>query len=199
MSGKIKLTGKYAELANKMLKDVTAILERADIHYILEAGTLLGIIRENRLLPWDNDLDITIISGHCKSLLRIRWKFWLRGYRTRIRRYKKDIGPFKKGMERIIKIQTTKFFFRKDISLMDIFVKYPIEHEYQWTVSVKRPVLKGSPKKFYDERTQIDYNGKKYFVPLDYKGYLKFRYGNWEVPVKTWNFRTGDNCVIKEY
>lgn len=199
MSGKIKLQGKYAILANKMLEDVTFILEQGKIHYVLEAGTLLGIVRENRLLPWDNDLDITIPSDYCKPLLKIRWKFWLKGYRTRIRRFNRDLGPFKKGMPRILKIQTTKFLFIKDTNLMDIFIKYPVGNEYQWTVAVKKPVLKGSPKKFYDKRTQITYKRKKYFVPLDYKGYLKYHYGNWEVPVKKWNFRTDDNCVIKEY
>jgi len=195
---KIKLQGKYAILANKMLEEVTAILEQENIHYVLEAGTLLGIVRENRLLPWDHDLDVTIPSDQYSSLLKIRWRFWKKGYRTRIRKFTRDIGPFKKGMPRILKIQTTKCLFIKDASLMDIFIKYPVKDEYQWTVSVKKPVLKATPKHFYDERTQILYKGKKYYVPLDYKEYLTYHYGNWRVPVKKWNFRTDDNCVKKE-
>jgi len=198
MPKKIKLQGKYARLANKMLHEVTEILEQENIHYVLEAGTLLGIVRENRLLPWDHDLDVTIPSDYCHHLLKIRWKFWRKGYRTRIRKFARDIGPFKKGMPRILKIQTTKFLFIKDTSLMDIFIKYPVKDEYQWIVSVKKPVLKGTPKHFYDKRTQITYREKKYFVPLDYKGYLTYHYGNWKVPVKEWNFRTDDNCVKKE-
>ena len=35
-------------------------METASIPYWLEGGTLLGIIRENRLLPWDNDMDISM-------------------------------------------------------------------------------------------------------------------------------------------
>lgn len=42
--------------------------EREKIQYWLCHGTLLGIVRENRLLPWDNDIDIAVfhddISKH---------------------------------------------------------------------------------------------------------------------------------------
>lgn len=45
-----------------MLKDVTNLLEENGIEYWLEGGTLFDVIRENRLLPWDNDMDISILK-----------------------------------------------------------------------------------------------------------------------------------------
>ncbi|MCK5076069.1 MAG: LicD family protein [Calditrichia bacterium] len=195
MAGSLKLEGHIAEIAKKMLKDVTIILEESKIDYVLEAGTLLGIVRENRLLPWDNDLDVTITRKFEKKLLKIRWKIWLAGYRTRIRKYKRDVGPFKKGTVRIIKVQIRKFLFFKRYSLLDIFVKENIAGEYNWTVSEKKPVLKSVPLKFYDEITKFKFDNKEYLVPKDYKGYLEYCYGDWKTPVKKWNFRTGDNCV----
>lgn len=198
MAGSIKLVGKYAELAVKMLKKVTAIMEEQKINYVLEAGTLLGIVRENRLLPWDNDLDITITGDQAEKLLKNRWRFWFAGYRTRVRKFKRDTGPFKKGMPRILKIQTKKFFMFKDYSLMDIFIKYDIDDTYQWTVSDKHPVLKSAPKKFYDKRTLYTFADKDFYVPEDYIGYLEYHYGDWKTPVKEWKFRTDDNCVKKE-
>lgn len=197
MAGKIKLSGKYAKIANKMLFEVTSILENNKIPYVLEAGTLLGIIRENRLLPWDNDLDITITRKHASKLLNRRYEFWKKGYRTRIRKFKEDRGPLKKGKPRILKIQTTKLIFLKDISLMDIFIKKLIDDEYVWTVSDKNPVLKSCPRKFYDEKIQYQYRNKKYWIPKDYKDYLTYHYGNWHKPVKKWNFRTDDKCKKK--
>ena len=195
MAGKIKLTGKYAKIAEKMLFDVAEILEEAGIPYVLEAGTLLGIVREDRLLPWDNDLDITITSHYAKKLLSIRWKFWFKGYRTRLRKYKRDTGPFKRGTPRILKIQTTKFLFFKEVSLMDIFIKELIDDKYFWTASDKKPVLKAAPREFYEKTTQYPFRGKQYSVPEDYEGYLAYHYGDWKTPVKEWNFRTDDNCV----
>ncbi len=195
MAGKIKLTGKYAVLANKMLKDVTEILYKIGVPYVLEAGTLLGIVRENRLLPWDNDVDITITAQHADKLLKNLWRFYLKGYRPRVRRFDKDIGPFKKGMIRIIKVQKLKYFIFRDVKMLDIFVKFPFGDEYQWTVSVKKPVLKGVPKRFYDEIGELEYKGRKYSVPEDYEGYLEYHYGDWRTPIKEWNFRTDDKCV----
>lgn len=195
MAGKVKLVGKYAKKANKMLRDVSKLLYNFEIPYVLEAGTLLGIVRENRLLPWDNDVDITITSNNLAELLAVKWKFRFYGYALKIYRYKSDVGPFKKGMVRIIKVKKLNFFMFKGIKLLDIFVKYPIGDEYQWTVSVKRPVLKGVPKRFYDERAELLYNGRKYSVPKDYVGYLECHYGDWKTPVKTWDFRMDDKSV----
>ncbi|PIE81085.1 MAG: lipopolysaccharide cholinephosphotransferase, partial [Candidatus Delongbacteria bacterium] len=67
MAGKHRLVGKVLEVAKKMLVDSTNILEENNIKYILEAGTLLGIVRENRLLPWDNDIDITVTEEYEKQ------------------------------------------------------------------------------------------------------------------------------------
>lgn len=44
------------------------ILKENNIHFWLCHGTLLGAIRENRLLPWDHDIDIGIWSDqHSKN------------------------------------------------------------------------------------------------------------------------------------
>lgn len=195
MPGDIKLSGKYALLAKKMLKDVTQVLEDNDISYILDYGTLLGIVREDRLLPWDSDMDISITDEFVDPFLKIRWKLWLKGYRTRVRRYKKDVGVFKKGSIRIIKIQTRKFLFFRGIRLMDLFVKRKINGECCYTVSKNPYILKSVPQKFHDNLTTIPFEGKDYYVPEQYKEYLTFVYGDWKIPVKKWSFKTSDNCV----
>ncbi|ACV22469.1 LPS biosynthesis protein [Slackia heliotrinireducens] len=44
----------------KLLLEIDEICRRHDITYFLEAGTLLGAVRHNGFIPWDNDLDITM-------------------------------------------------------------------------------------------------------------------------------------------
>lgn len=195
MGGKVSLTGKMIPVAEKMLRDTAEILESAEIPYVLEAGTLLGIVREDRLLPWDTDMDITITSDFTSQLLSVRKKFWLKGYRTRVRYYKRDTGPFKKGMPRMLKIQTRRFLFFKGITLMDIFIKDLIKDEYFWTVGTKKPVLKAAPRRFYENFTLYKFRGKWYSVPEDYIGYLEYHYGDWKTPKKTWDYLLDDNCV----
>ena len=45
---------------DKVFQEVAQILNDNKINYWLCHGTLLGVIRENRLLPWDLDIDIAI-------------------------------------------------------------------------------------------------------------------------------------------
>lgn len=195
MAGTIKLTGKYEKMGEKALRDVVDILDLAGIPYVLEGGTLLGVIRENRLLPWDNDLDLTITRNNAKSLLKIRWKFWLKGYRTRIRTHRQSSDYFKKGSARILKIQTRKFFFFKDVSLIDIFIKDLKDGRYYWTVSDKKPVLKSVARHFYENISYYDFKGKSYRVPEDCDLYLENRYGDWRTPKTTWDFLTDDLSI----
>ena len=178
-----------------MLQDVAEFLEKHCIKYILDYGTLLGIVREQRLLPWDSDMDLSITSDFSDTFLKNRWKLWVMGYRTRVRRYKKDVGPFKKGSIRIIKIQTRKFLFFRGIRLMDIFVKTKVDDEYLYTVSENPYFLKSIPKEYHENFTNIHFNNKKYSVPKKFKEYLTFVYSDWQTPVKKWNFKTSDNCV----
>lgn len=59
------------------LERVRAVLSRtmsaADnigISLYLDCGTLLGYIREGRILPWDDDIDLAVASEDCIELLR---------------------------------------------------------------------------------------------------------------------------------
>ena len=200
MAGIRTLEGRNGVIAGRMLSKVSRVLEKEKIPYILEAGTLLGIVRENRLLPWDNDVDITITRQFESQLLKSLWKMRLLGLKVQAKYYDRDLKYFKKGELRIIKIKHKNplKFFKTDV-ILDIFIKRKIEQEYFWTVGIKAPVLKSVPEEFYDFHTQIDFKGKKYSVPKDYEGYLENHYGkDWRIPVKEWNYRTSDQSV-REY
>ena len=196
MSGKLTLTGKLEVKARKMLKEICRILDKNEIPYTLEGGTLLGIIREDRLLPWDNDLDITIKDDYLEKIISIRWKFWLAGYRTRIRRSIKDMPHFPKGSVRLIKIQTRRLFFFKGVDLLDIFVKTKVDDKYFWTVAIKKPVLKSVPYHFYEELSKHTFDGYEYSIPQNYDDYLTYRYGDWKTPVKEYNYKKDDKAIV---
>ena len=197
MAGKNTLEGKNGIIAIRMLRKVSMVLEKGNIPYILEAGTLLGIVRENRLLPWDNDVDITITRQFENQLLKSLWKIRLCGYKVQAKYYNRDLKYFKKGELRIIKIKHKNplKLFKTDV-ILDIFIKRKIEKEYYWTVGIEAPVLKSVPEKFYDQLTRLEFEGKNYSVPRDYEGYLENHYGeNWRTPIKEWDYRTSDQSV----
>ncbi len=55
-----------------ILKDITTLLDKMGINYILAYGTLLGAVRHKGYIPWDDDIDIHIhekdIDRFVKSL-----------------------------------------------------------------------------------------------------------------------------------
>lgn len=196
MAGKLRLTGKLADTAKKMLKDVCAILDENDIPYVLDNGTLLGIVRDGGLIPWDNDLDIAVKQDYLDRLIRIRYKFWLAGYRTRIRRSKKDMPHFPRGSVRIIKIQTRRLFF-KGVTLLDIFIKKEEGDQCYWTMGVKNPILLSAPLRYYEDVTRREFGGYEYLIPGDYETYLAHRYGDWKTPVRDFDYRKDDLAIVK--
>lgn len=50
------------ELAIKHLRDMDEILFSEGVDYCVMFGTLLGLLRHNDLIPWDDDLDIIIFD-----------------------------------------------------------------------------------------------------------------------------------------
>jgi len=196
MSGNLKLTGKLNITAKKMLRKVCRILDKHEIPYVLEGGTLLGIVRENRLLPWDNNLDLTIIEQDMDRVLNLRQKFWWAGYKIRLRKSSEEIPHFPIGSVRLLKIRIKKYFFVTGIGLMDIFVKKKIDDKYYWIVGQHGHVLKSVPAHFYENLTRYNFEGYDYSIPADFEDYLTYRYGEWRKTVNDYYFKKDVNSIV---
>jgi phosphorylcholine metabolism protein LicD len=46
------------ELAVKNLKEVKEIFDRAGVKYWLDSGTLLGAMRDGKIIEWGHDIDL---------------------------------------------------------------------------------------------------------------------------------------------
>lgn len=55
----------------EILKDVIKVCEKHNLTYYLYGGTLLGCIRHNGFIPWDDDIDIALKWNDYKKLLKI--------------------------------------------------------------------------------------------------------------------------------
>jgi len=189
--------GNNLEVAEKMLRDVTGIFDFARLDYWLEGGTLLGIMREQRLLPWDNDMDISIFDHSKRKLWIIIPLLIIRGYRLTFQNHQADMGPFKKGQLRILKIRNFSRGFKKGPVTLDIFFKRELEENCFWVVGIKNRILKSTPARFTTALRKVDFQGKDYLIPKDFDSYLSYRYADWKTPQKEWDFRTDDQAIVK--
>ena len=193
MAYNITLEGKNTVIAERMLQKVASILDDCQITYWLEGGTLLGIRRENRLLPWDNDIDISLMVDQSEKLHDFYEALKKANYRVRNRFFESEIEPFEKGALRMIKIRERKFFgLLKGNVCLDIFIKYPVSDNAYWQIDGK---TKSVPKKFYENFKKISFKGNDYSIPILTDEYLTYRYGDWETPVKDWNTSTDDKAL----
>lgn len=62
---------KLHKVMKSMLDDVVLICEKYNIRYYLDGGSLLGAIRHQGFIPWDNDIDIMMPYRSYKRFLKI--------------------------------------------------------------------------------------------------------------------------------
>ena len=196
MSGSTRLEGALAKKAKYYLRLITDELERKGVTYCLDGGTLLGVVREGRLLPWDNDMDLFVPGSDVDKLKRCIFPLWLKGLRVRTEFYEQSYGALCEGDLRVVKFRNRKRLISRGPILLDVFVKYADDEFYHWSVGKGEVVYKKVPRHFYDNLSTLEFDGKAYPVPSDLDGYLTCRYGDWKTPVKEWNYLTDDRAAI---
>jgi phosphorylcholine metabolism protein LicD len=192
------LKGKNLEVAQKMLKDVTDIFDKHGVRYWLDFGTLLGIVREGRILPWDDDMDISIFEDDRQKVHDVVMpEIKKLNYRTYSRLHMDENDEIlKNGDFRTFKVRNYRWKFFKGYVKIDIFVMYEKDGFLYWREFGKRHRL---PIKLISEFDTIEFNGKNYTKPKDTDAYLTYHYGDWRVAIENYDSEVdGLKTVIKD-
>ncbi len=150
------------EIAFQNLKDLAAILKKHDIPLIPCFGTLLGIIRDNDFIDWDEDIDLMVKSEDKEELLDALW----------------DLREI--GFE----------FIRQDRCFHTLSVMRNGEYiDFNIMDSVSPELRTDYGGAFFFEKhltdlVEFDFKGLKVMIPKDYEDYLTFMYGDWRTPVR---------------
>lgn len=187
--------------AQKILFSITSIFDQNRIPYHLEGGALLGIVRDKDLLPWDNDIDISVPCEFAFMIPKLKLKLFFLGYRLSTRKSLVNAGPIKQGEYSIFKIKPLfayciRWFIPNYESIvMDIFIKTNDSTHTYW--QAKNKVMRVE-NKFYQSFQLIEYNGQSLKAPNFYEDYLTEKYGDWSVPVKDWDCAKNELTIYGE-
>lgn len=140
-----ELNNKNLDRARRMLFDTIDYLDKQKIVYHLEGGTLLGIVRDGELLPWDHDVDISILADDVERFMSNLGYFYKKGYKISFRKSSNSIGPFVSGQLSLFKIKRflpslIKFFYpwySEFYIVLDVFVKSKDENYTYWQAQGK--------------------------------------------------------------
>lgn len=152
-------------VASERLMDVKRILDGLGVVFFLASGTCLGAIRENRFIPWDDEMDTACViglHGFTEEMIdRVIDAFTDDGYYAHVDRTSRSVGiSFVKSS---VRVDWTCFRI-----IGDSIVQYP---------AVKTPL------RLFTELKEIDFIGEKFLVPSPPEEYLRIKYGpDWTTP-----------------
>ena len=59
------------EILTMMLEDIKRVCDKNNIRYFISYGTLIGAVRHNGFIPWDDDLDIAILRKDYERFVKL--------------------------------------------------------------------------------------------------------------------------------
>ncbi len=161
---------------SKMLKQFDAFCKREGIKYWSMYGTLLGAIRHKGWIPWDADLDISMLDSDYEKLLAVRNKLpsslFLQD-RSTDKNYTRNTGKIRELSSCYIWPNSNTH----DGFMIDIFT---YKREGDTLVPVRptsNPHLRKVPVSEIFPLTSSWFDGIRIPVPRDYRGILEKSYG----------------------
>ena len=154
--------------AESTLKLGCTLLESAGVAYFLCDGTILGIVRDDRLIPHDNDIDVCVLGE--VDLASVKAAFLGNGFRIGRELYYRGV------IQQLI-------FYSPEHVIFDIcfWHKKGDGYSYQYVPELKKG--RRQHDHYCDTRDYVEFRGKSYPTHGNIKGWLKEHYGDdWTIP-----------------
>lgn len=170
-------------LSDNAVRDLAKCCEAVELlkmKYRLTDGTILGIYRDGRLIPHDNDIDIDILVNNDINEKVIHDTFTSLGFRLGRKVYYQG------------RIQQLAYFNNKTHDIFDMIFWYPDRD--QVVNYSERNFERTQDLRYFHESSEIQFQGRSYPVPAQLEQWLEMRYGeDWRVP-KTYKSDWKEEC-----
>lgn len=152
-------------IALENLKVVARVMDKQGVKFGPIYGSLLGIIRDNDFITWDEDIDCYILKEEENNFLAALWLLE------------------KEGFELVRYIRRGLYSIMRNGEYIDFYVLRSISPELRHM---------GGPdfvfEKYISDTITIDFKGVNLTIPRQYEEYLDLTYGDWRTPRQYLNF-----------
>ena len=161
-------TGKELELIVKNFLILIDALDEINLDYFVDSGTLLGMYRDNNLIKWDWDIELSVTENEFNknesAILKV------------IKKINFDICKIDKINK---KIDMTKDL---DKSINKFSIKV-------WKFNEKKNIYFRNnfeiPGKFFNQISSLKCFERNFKTPNNIEEYLTYMYGDWKTPKRT--------------
>lgn len=183
----------HAEFEKLKLENLTAVCELCKAHrvrYYLDAGTLLGLYRDKKIIEADSDNDIAIFAEDITPEFLEAIAPFAKSPENASMFFQPDEFPDLQDQELFIQPKSLKYHslsksnrrltFRGKEIWTDLFILFPHKDYYLFKLSGNYFRI---PKKFAKGFSQLTHKGISYKIPNPVEDYLELVFGKgWETP-----------------
>lgn len=194
--------------------EIVGFLRRHEIDFWLDQGTLLGVVRDGALLPWDKDIDISVWTDGFDRILEHRDEVRRLGYYIEVheprdtmflskpRGYFIEICRHRVDGDRVVRFGGAPRNSASERRMKRWLLKMPhpifvrLRHFARKFLG-KPPLPFHTPLELLDEFATVRFLGLDVPVPRRAEDYLAFKYGpDWRIPKREWDVAAEDGAVI---
>jgi hypothetical protein len=151
---------------------ICSILDKLKIKYFLQTGILLGAIRDNDLIPWDWDVELSVFSDDViKKFDLLIQEIDNSGFS--VERYLKESASLKIDFVGKLPEETTGYTIKG--------WNHDKNGKFFWRRTYK------IPEYFLLSMQKIYFFEKYHYAPNPLEKFLEYQYGDWKKPLKTSN------------
>lgn len=181
----------------KLMKFLAATFEEEGLKYWLDFGSLLGMVRNGKLIEHDHDVEMSIFEEDLPKLVALREKIRKQKYKLDYKDLSVEHPKWKWPQIRLPKSKEL------DVEIMAYRAWPPRDGDESKCVKVRgysarhRALI--APREFFAELDSIEYEGVNIAIPSKVEEYLHLRYGpNWKTPNPNF-YRDGYKIGSKVY